>query len=142
MSKTKREIIQAAFNELGMGGSGMDMSAEDFADVQVRLDGLMAQWHSQGIELGFPIGIATEPDTDTNLPPDAEIAVICNLALQIAPSYGKAASPQTLINARQGFRVLLNKTTEIPKKRINTSAIPAGAGYYGGPFTPSTLAEE
>lgn len=124
----KREIIQEAFTEIGLGPYTYDMQPEDFQTGLTRLDAMMAQWATERVDVGYPLG--GDLDTQTNLPANAKEAVILGLAMRIAPSYGKNPSALTIQLARNGFMTLQNATAVIPN-RLRDMA-PAGAGNRNG----------
>ena len=92
MSWTKRQFIQAAFEEIGLATYIFDIETDQLQTVVKKLDAMMGLWDSKGVNIGFPI--ATNPedadlDTETNAPDAANEAIYLNLAIRIAPGYGK-----------------------------------------------------
>jgi len=123
----KREIIQEAFTEIGLGPYTYDMQPEDFQTGLTRLDAMMALWSTKRVDVGYPLG--GDLDTETNLPANAKELVILGLAIRIAPSYGKTPSALTIQLARDGFLSLQNSTAVIPDKLRGMA--PSGAGNRG-----------
>lgn len=132
MSWTKRDIIRAAFEEIGLGSYAYDAQAEDYQGALRRLNALVASWSGSGANTGYPSNNTPdtdEIDSDSNLPADAVRGVICGLACDIAPSYGKQASPSTMTAANAGRLLMMRKSAVIPEKRTDLASIPAGAGH-------------
>lgn len=142
MSYTKRQLVLAAMGEIGLSSYSFDLSADQIEQALLRLDAMIGEWGARGIRLGYPMPGSPETSDayqETNLPDWAWTAVITNLAVQIAPSYGKAASPQTLATARGSYNTLLARAAMPPEVQLDT--LPAGAGHkdVDEPFlTPPT----
>lgn len=140
---TKRDIINGAFEELGLGAHIYDITPENYASALGRLDGLMAEWSADGAATGYPV--MSQPDAATL---DDEIGlimplregVIASLALKIAPSFGKSPSPDTMRTANRGRALAACLQRPAAKKQRATNSTPAGAGnrYYGGSYLPSS----
>ena len=65
-------------------------------------------------------------------------AVALQLAIRLAPSYGKQVSPDTKANASQSFKTMVAKLSP-PKSRQMPQGIPLGGGnrWRGRIFTPA-----
>lgn len=123
---TNREIINEAFAEIGLGAYAYNKVAEDYQTGFVRLRGILRQWESEGAAGGFAAGGI---DDDSGVPRDAERGVICALAVDLAPQYGKQPSPNTVSASAAGRRNLLRKNATIPQKKTDWNDIPMGAGH-------------
>jgi hypothetical protein len=56
MSYTKRQFVDAAFEEIGLASYVFDLTTEELLPRLVRrLDAMMAQWNAKGIRLGYPL---------------------------------------------------------------------------------------
>lgn len=131
---TKLEIIQQSFEELGLGSYAYDAQPEDLQTALTRLNALLGYWSSVGALTGFPLGGSL--DDESGVPIDAERGVICALAVDIAPAYGKSAMRETKIAAREGRKILTRKSVTAPSKVRNLSSVPKGAGGGDAFFTP------
>lgn len=134
MSWTKRQILDDAFSEIGMAGYLFDLSPEDMQVALNRLDSFIAQWESDGIYTGYMVN--DDPNTididgDSGIESGLVLPVIKNLAVEIAPSYGKTPSPATASGARKGYSIAMRAKT-VPMKKANTTVSPSGAGYLRG----------
>ena len=144
MSITKRDIINSAFGELGLGSYNYDMQPEDYETALIRLDGLMSEWASFGLQTGYPA--TTQPDAGSlddaiGLIMPLREGVIAALAIRLAPGYGKTPSPDTKTAASKGWNVAQRLAFQTPEKYINTTAVPAGAGYKRR-YQPHNLSDE
>jgi hypothetical protein len=70
VSWTKREIVQNAFEEVGLASYAFDLQPEQFQAGLRRLDNMMATWNSRGLRIGYPL--ADNPG-DSDLVGEAEI---------------------------------------------------------------------
>ena len=110
MGYTKRQYIEAAFDEIGLAAYTFDMQPEQFQSALRRLDGMMAEWNERGIRLGYPLPLSPQQsdlDSQTAVPDRANEAIVTNLACRIAPSYGKQVMPSTMATAREAYNLSL-----------------------------------
>lgn len=131
MGWSKRQIIEAAFEEIGLAAYTFDLQPQQLDSALRRLDSMMAAWNAKGIRLGYPIPVNAQDSSlneQTEVPDSAYDAVILNLALRLAPSYGKTPMPETRIGAKQTFDVLLARAAMPPEMQYDAS-LPMGAGH-------------
>ena len=145
MGYTRRQYITSALEEIGLAEYAYDLSPEQLQSGSKRLDSLWAEWNGRGIRLGAPIGsVPGDPDLDeqTYIPDFANEAIILNLAVRLAPMYGKTPSMETKIAAKNALNLVLSRMT-MPQEMQMPGSMPAGAGNRqfgnGSPFlTPPT----
>lgn len=130
MPYTKRQLIDLAFEELGIASYEFDVQAEEYQSALRRLDAMMGSWNASGIRVGYPI--PSEPqnstlDQNTNLPDSANEAVFLNLAVRLAPLYGKNISPDTRSLARSSLDTLRSRVTKALKMQF-PNTLPTGQG--------------
>jgi len=145
MSYTKRQFVLAAFEEAGMAASTFDLTPQMLSSACTRLDAMMATWNAKGIRLAYPLPSSPEDvdlDAETSVPDSANEAIITNLALRIAPSYGKTPSVMTMATAKAGFDVLMARAA-MPEEMRFPRTLPTGAGNkpsrYSDPFSPAPI---
>lgn len=137
MSYTKKQIIELAFEEIGLANYNFDLQPEQFQTGLKRLDLMMATWNKKGIRIGYPISSSPLADTlndEVDVRDSALEAMYSNLAKRIAPSFGKTISMDLKANAHSTYLDLLRDTSEIQERGFTT--LGAGAGnkawrYYG-----------
>lgn len=136
MAWSKLDIIGAALAEIGLAGYVFDATPQEKQDFLSRLDAMMASWADDGIVTGYVVEDDPSADTITgssNIAAKYVRAVILNLAVDMAPGYGKQVMPQTAVGASKGYSLALRAGTP-PIKGVNTTAVPAGAGHkYSSP---------
>lgn len=129
MSYTKRQFVTAAFEEIGLASYVYDLQPEQLQAALRKLDGMMATWNSKGVRLSYPIPTSPENsdlDEETNVPDRANEAIYLNLAVRLAPTVGKTASPETKINAKMAYDTLLIEAAKPIEQQITD--LPSGAG--------------
>lgn len=141
MGYSKRQFVIAAFDEIGLASYVFDLQPEQLQSALNRLDAMMAEWNGKGIRLGYPLpGSPQYSDLDepSEVPDSANEAIYTNLALKIAPSYGKQVMLETKISAKMAYNTLLSRATT-PTEMQLPGTMPAGAGNkpwrnYDNPF--------
>ncbi len=141
MGYSKRQFLTAAFTEIGLANYVFDLQPEDLESALRRLDSMMAEWNAKGIRLAYPIpGSPQDSDLDaeSEVPDSANEAIITNLAVRLAPSYGKQVSQLTLVSAKGAYNTLLSRAT-LPMQQQMPGTMPSGAGnkpwrVYDDPF--------
>lgn len=130
MSYTKRQFILSAMTEIGLSSYAFDLAADQIEQALFRLDAMISEWSTQGIRLGYPIPSSPELSnaySETNVPGWANEAVITNLAVRLAPSFGKDVHPRTASVARTSLNSLLARVAK--PQPIILSPLPSGAGH-------------
>lgn len=142
MSVTKRQIVDDAIAELGIGVDE-DVGSDGRQGVLRRLDMMMASWERLGVRLGytFPATLGeSDMDDESGLPDGAVEAAALNLAIRCAPGLGKTVSVETKAAARAGYDTLLRDSLTAVRQQL-PDTLPRGAGNKGwrtrGEFMPS-----
>ena len=130
MAYTKRQFINAAFDELGLASYVFDLQPEALESALKKLDAMMAEWNGSGLRLSYPL--PSNPDNssldeNSTVPDFANSAVISNLAIRIAPSFGKVASDETKRVALSSLQVVYNRFSTPPERQF-PNTLPVGAG--------------
>ncbi len=144
MSWTKRQFVNQAFEEIGLAAYTFDLQGNQLQSACRKLDAMMAKWNADGIRVGYPMPSSpedTDLDTETTVPDAANEAIYTNLAIRIAPGFGKVVSKDTISCAKQSYTALISWLKTPPKRRF-TPQTPAGAGskYWrtdSDPFMPT-----
>lgn len=144
MSYTKRQCVQAALSEIGLATYAFDLSADQIEQALWRLDAMLGEWNARGIRLGYPLPANpnnSDATDDSGIPDSAYEAVTTNLALKLAPSYGKTVGNETRATARAALNTLYALSAKPKEMRIQD--IPMGAGHKSvdEPFMPPVESE-
>jgi hypothetical protein len=132
MGWTKHQIIDEAFEEIGLAAHAYDISPEERESALRKLDAMMANWNLRGIKIGYVTTSEPEdsdPDTDAGISDMAIEAVYKNLAVRLGPSFGKIISQETKKDARRSYNALLAQSAK-PDEMVITN-LPSGAGRRG-----------
>jgi hypothetical protein len=132
MGWTKGEIVSETFSEMGIASYTFDIGPEEIVSAIRRLDLMMASWESKGLRFGYPqpsTANGSSSDDDSNIPDIAIEAVLTNLAIRLAPSYGKGLSPDTKTIAKTSLNSLIGIFAKPIEQQKNP--MPSGAGYKG-----------
>jgi hypothetical protein len=130
MGWTKRQFVTQAFEEIGLAAYVFDLNPEQLQSGLRRLDSMMATWNAKGIRLGYPLPSNPQDsdlDEQTNVPDSSNEAIYLNLALRIAPSFGKTPSVDTKATAKAAYDNLLS-IAAMPMERQLPGTLPVGAG--------------
>lgn len=129
MGYTRQDFINGALEEIGLASIAYDATADELVGAMRRLNAMMAEWNARGIRIGYPIPSGPNSGSltdETNVPDSAWEAVVLNLALRIAPGYGKQVLPATMTGAKRAFNALMNLHAQPAEMQL--PQMPAGAG--------------
>jgi len=141
MGYSKRQFVAAAFEEIGLASYAFDLQPQQFESALRRLDAMMASWNALGIRLGYPLPSSpqfSDIDAESEVPDSANEAIITNLAVRLAPGYGKEVRPETKATAKETYNTLLSRAAA-PLEQQLPGTMPSGAGnkpwrVYDDPF--------
>ena len=127
MSWTKKQLIDAAFTEIGLQNYAYDMEPEDIQSAITTMDAMIAGWN---MELSYTM--SGSPSTSngnqlSGLPIWANQAVYLNLAVEICPRYGKIAPRELVVNAKKALVSVQTKCATIPVRNWDRT-LPVGQG--------------
>lgn len=131
MSWTKRQLVVGAFEELGLGASEFDIGPENLESGLRRLEIMMAKWNGEGIRIGFNNQSVENSDLsqNSNVPDWCIEAILVNLALKIAPMFGKMVTREAKVTAKDALDVVISRTSnQDPIQMEYPSSLPIGAG--------------
>jgi hypothetical protein len=131
MSWTKKQIIEQAFEEIGLASYIFDITPDQLQSALQRLDLMVGSWLGKNIRISYPIAsspLDSNIDDLIDVPAQYNEALVLNLAVRLAPSYGKALTPETKMNAKLLYdQLLVEAAAPIEQQYVKT--LPLGAGY-------------
>ena len=132
---TKGETVTSALNEIGIADYEFDVSAEELDSGIKTLDRMMARWSAKGVKVFYPFSSSSEASDESGIPDTAVEAVVTNLAIRLAPSYGKTVPQEVRTIAKQALSDLMSFSTR--PREMQFPSMPKGAGYKNTewPFT-------
>jgi hypothetical protein len=128
---TKRQIIEQAFEEIGLASYGFDLTADQLESALRRLDLMVASWQARNIQIGYPLPASPENsniDEEIQTSLNNNEALVLNLAVRLAPAYGKSLSPDTKATAKLLYDQLLIEAA-MPYEQQFVRTLPLGAGF-------------
>lgn len=129
MGHSKRHYITEAYSEIGKADYAFDLNPEALQSALRRLDSMLAEWDGRGIRIGYVGGNGLgDIDADTLIPAWADEAIVLNLAIRLAPGFGKAVAPETKTQAGISLRTVMSKTAQSRPRSLPGYG---GAGNYG-----------
>ena len=131
MSWNKRQIVESAFEDLGLGAYEFDLSPDMLQSGLKKLDLLMADWNGHGVRLGYDLtSLEYSSLTQASNVPDWSLrAIITNLAKELAPSFGKVVTRELKVSAKLAFDTVLARTAnQEPLEMQFPETLPRGAG--------------
>jgi hypothetical protein len=138
---TKQQVLEMAFEEIGLAGYEFDATAEEQASALRRLDALMAQWAGPGMNLdfgyNFPTRVGLSDPTDASGVPDLALdAVQITLAQSIMPAIGKTMSPETRVRLGQSMNSIRAAMATIPNRQLPPSTMRGAGNKPSSTFWP------
>lgn len=123
---TGRTIIDRAARMIGVKAQGQAMSAEDDAAFLEALNAMLTRWEADGLAMGF----STLASASSTLPVPAEVdeAVAANLAVTMAPEFGRSVTPEVMVMATMGMRALERDVIK-PRPVVIDAPVSGGYGY-------------
>lgn len=142
MAYTKRDIVEQAFEEIGLASYVFDLQPQQLDSALRRLDAMMATWNAKGIRLGYPLPSSpadSDLDQGVGVPDNAIEAMYLNLAIRISAGFGKTVSPETKAAAKRAYNEIVANSAMPLEMQLGNETIPSGAGnkgwrYYNNPF--------
>ncbi|MFW1919925.1 packaged DNA stabilization gp4 family protein, partial [Acinetobacter baumannii] len=119
MSWTKRQIVEKAFEEIGMAAYVFDLQPEQVESARRTMDAMVAAWSSKNIQIGYPLPTAMDSsdlDQNTNVPDYVLETLYLNLAKRLASNFGKVFVPEKATLAKEGYENLLRMAVSNPPK--------------------------
>lgn len=124
---TKREIIKAAFEQIGLASYTYDLEVEELVSALKYLDNIALSLDLSGLNFGYNAG--NDIDAESNIPAGADLFLIMSLANILSASYGKALTPDQksiLTNAQKNVEAWSARNNLRPV--ANDPRMPLGAG--------------
>lgn len=126
---TGTEIIKDALQKIGAHSVATPANPEAIEAGRKALNSMCEMWLSEGIRFGFtPLKV---PGDDLNEPADARNGIVFNLAIMLAPDFGKDVSSNLNRMATTTFAKIRNiyEVVTVPD-RVVSSTLPKGQGNH------------
>ena len=131
MSWTKRQFIDRALTEIGLGKRSYTATTEDYTDALAVFDSMVLDWQARfKVGVGWPVADNPESndiDQETQVPLPLTLCVWANGAAMIASQFGKQVMPKTNALANSSFKNMITFLVPQQSKRLQ-GGVPLGAG--------------
>jgi hypothetical protein len=119
------KIFNRAFGAIGIASYVFDTTAEEQADAADILDAMMSEpyWDALGY---VPTDGDPQPDVEIDTAPDFDNPIVYNLAMRLAPSFGKTPSSFVRGQAKRGLAEVTAASFVAPV--VPGNRIPIGGG--------------
>lgn len=118
-------VANRALRLILVQASNAPLQSEEYKDFYDAMNDYMAAIEVVGVDLGYtPITTGTQQVT---IPPGAIRGLIANMAVEVAPDFGKSVKPELVEQAKKGYHAM----RRIARKRVQTSlpsTLPRGSG--------------
>lgn len=128
---TRAVIIRRAFGRIGLTDYVFNMTPDERADARLSLDAMMAEWVQQGVDLGYTPSDGTDNDAvEMTTPAYADAPIWDNLAIRLAPDFGKAITPKLSRDARRGYDLCATSEQIIPAQQAGRPSVRGGGDRF------------
>ena len=122
---TMLEIVNAAFEEIGVKTAEVDLTGDELQSGISRCNDMLLQWDDIGIIVGY--NEVLNGDDIVNVERSAIGAVKANLSIRLAPSYQKLITPALAAIASGTLDVLMASSTDLSNIAY-PDTLPLGSG--------------
>jgi hypothetical protein len=115
---TRAQILADAFEAIGIADYVFNVTPTEAASARRGLDSMLAQWGAEGVALGYTPSDETAGSdaVEMTTPVWADKAISNNLAVHIAPGFGKTPLAETKRAAKVGYGLCVAKTLKTPRE--------------------------
>lgn len=131
MTWTKRQFVEQAFEEIGLAAYIFDLTADQLTRALYKMDAMIAGWNANGIRIAYPLPSSPDSadlDQETGVPDFANEAIYLNLAIRLAPAFGKAVAAETRMAADLAYSNMANQATIPTPERQLPQTMARGQG--------------
>lgn len=138
--KTKIELLDRAYSKLRISGITVNPSPGDIEIALDEMECMLAEWDLVNVCLGYQFEDEPEPNAESGLIRGYENAVQVNLAVRMAPEFGKNIPAELMMQASQSYSkvssaVAVVKQTPYPQRQpvgeANTLRFNRWRRFYG-----------
>jgi hypothetical protein len=125
MAETAGSVIKSALQEILVQASEAPLEPDETIDALLYMNRFMAEQAANGIALGF-----TEVDDTSDeitIPGGAINGLVFNLAMKLAPQFGKVVSITLATNAKDALATMRNIAVTIGRSQF-PNTLPRGSG--------------
>lgn len=128
-------VAERALKLLLVQAADAPLEADEYQDFYNAMNDFMADLEARGVSLGYTA--VSGPADKITIPSGAIRGLVANMALEVAPDYEAAVTPQLERQAMEGYRTL----RRLGRNKVSTSLhpnLPIGSGNYQHTYTDSS----
>ena len=110
--KTKIELIDRAYSKLRISGITVNPNPSDVNIALDEMEAMIAEWELVNVCLGYTFEDLPDPNTESGLVRGYENAVQTNLAIRLAPEFGKP-SGELFSQASQSYSKISSAVSKV-----------------------------
>lgn len=121
---TALDVIRRAMRVIGALAEGEVPTAEQAADGLVSLQAMIGEWETRGVRLGGVVDMTLATVTEIPVPVTHFNALAFNLAVVLAPEYGRGDVLQSVIpQAERSFDALRGQYADVPVCGVDAALV-------------------
>lgn len=129
MNNTKGSIINDAYSRLRISGLTVDPTPEDMEIGLSRLENMMSTLEARDVRLGYLFEDMPDPSTEHGVDGEHWEMMAANLAVRLAPDFGKAATQDLLLRAKSSMSDTYAITSALSARQVDAPrTMPIGSG--------------
>jgi hypothetical protein len=122
------EVVNRALRILGVQDAAASTEAIDSQTAIVALNALCGRWEANGLAMGW--SAVSAPDDTLPAPDEAAEAITWNLAVRLAPEYGKGQRARELMPDAERFLAELRRDRLVEMPLVQCSDLPRTHGHW------------
>lgn len=131
MAWTKRQLVNQAFEEIGLASYVFDLTPDQLDSALRRMDAMVAGWNANGVRIGYTLPNSPSEsnlEQDSGIPDFATEAVFLGLAVRLGPAFGKTVTAETKAFADMAYNNMANQIALPTLERELPRTMPRGLG--------------
>lgn len=129
MRNSKVDIINDAYSKLRISGLTVLPSPEDLELALSRLENMMSEFDSSGLQLNYNFEDDPDPNSLSNIPSFAYDGISGSLALRLSPDFNKIIPPSLVASVSASMGAISGRVAKDKLRKISyPSRMPVGSG--------------
>ena len=131
MKNAKVNLINDAYSKLRISGLTVLPSPEDLELALTRLENMMSEFDTGGVQLGYNFEDEPDPNSVTNIPSFSFDGISSSLTIRLIPDFNKQPPMQLLASAESSMSVISGKVAKDRLRQVQYPArMPVGTGNH------------
>lgn len=126
---TGRDLVSSSLRLIGVLASGETPTAAEATDGLKAFNQMLANWRTESLMGLQAVSTSADLDEDLNVPEEYEEACRYNLALRLAPEYGKVVSADIAAIAMESKANIKRSNAPTAYLEVDAALLPQRAGF-------------